>query len=49
MRMLVCAFVVCEQQSRGFSHRGPYGVEAQASWPSPGSPGTVPIIHTLAI
>ena len=33
---LVCAFVVCRQQSQGFSHRGSYDVEVQASWPPPG-------------
>ena len=30
MRRLVCTFVVRK------SHRGPYDVEAQASWPLPG-------------
>ena len=29
MRRLVCAFVVPKQQSQGFSHWGPYDVEAQ--------------------
>ena len=37
MRRLVCAFIVRKQQSQGFSRRGPYGVEAQASWPPPGN------------
>ena len=36
MRRLVCGFVVRKQQSQGFSHRGPYGVEVQAFWPPPG-------------
>ena len=36
MRRLVCAFVVRKQHSLGFSHRDPYDVEAQASWPPPG-------------
>ena len=36
MGRLVCAFVVRKQQSQGFSHRGPYDVEAQASWPLSG-------------
>ena len=36
MRSLVCAFVVCKQPSQGFSRRGPYDIEAQASWPPPG-------------
>ena len=35
MHRLVCAFVVSKQQSQGFSHQGPYDVEAQASWPPP--------------
>ena len=40
MRGLVCAFVECKQQSQGFSRRGRYDVEAQASWHLPGySPG----------
>ena len=30
MRRLVCAFVVCKQQSRGFSRWGPYDVETSA-------------------
>ena len=34
--MLVCAFVVRKQQSQGFSRRGPYDIEAQASWPLSG-------------
>ena len=38
MHRLFCAFVVRKEQSQGFSHRGPYDVEAQASWPPP--PGT---------
>ena len=36
MRRLVCTFVVRKQQSQGFSPRGPYDVEAPASWPPPG-------------
>ena len=36
MHRLVCAFVVHKQQSKGFSSRDPYDVEAQASWPPPG-------------
>ena len=36
MRRLVCAFVVRKQQSHGFWCRGPYDVEAHASWPPPG-------------
>ena len=36
MHRLVCAFVVCKQQSQDFSRRGPYDVEAHASWPPPG-------------
>ena len=36
MHMLVCAFVVHKQQRQGFSHRGQYDVEANASWPPPG-------------
>ena len=40
MHRLVCAFVVCKQQSQGVSHGGPYDVEAHASWPPPGyAPG----------
>ena len=35
MDRLVCAFVVRQHQSHGFSRRGPYDVEAQASWPPP--------------
>ena len=35
-RRLVCSFVVLNQQSHGFSHRAPYDVEAQASWPLSG-------------
>ena len=33
MRRLVCAFVVCNRQSQGFSRLGPYDFEAQAFWP----------------
>ena len=41
MHRLVGAFVVCKQQSKCFSRRGIYDVEAQASWPLSGSvPGT---------
>ena len=29
-------FVICKQQSQGFSRRYPYDVAAQASWPPPG-------------
>ena len=36
MHMLIWAIVVCKPQSQGFSHRGPYDIEAQASWPPPG-------------
>ena len=32
MRRLVCTFVLRKQQSQGFSCRGPYDVEAKASW-----------------
>ena len=40
MHMLDCAFVVGKQQSQGFSRRGPYDVESQASWPPSGyTPG----------
>ena len=40
MRRLVCAFVVRQQKSQGFLRRGPYDVEALASWPPPGyAPG----------
>ena len=35
MRRLVCAFVVSKQQSQLFSRRGPYNVEAHASWLRP--------------
>ena len=35
MHRLVCAFVVRKQQSQGGSCRGPYDVEAHASWPPP--------------
>ena len=34
--MLVCAFAVRKQQSQSFSRRGPYDIEAQASWPPSG-------------
>ena len=33
MRRLVRAFVVRKLQSQGFLRRGPYDVEAHASWP----------------
>ena len=40
MRRLVCAFVVCKQQSQGVLHRGPCDVQAHVSWPPPGyTPG----------
>ena len=32
MCRLVCTFVVCKQQSKGFSHTDPYDVEAKAFW-----------------
>ena len=35
MRRLVCAFVAGKQKSQGSSWRGPYDVEAQASWLPP--------------
>ena len=36
MRRPICAFVVPKQQFQVFSCRGPYDVEAEASWPPPG-------------
>ena len=40
MRRLVCACVVPKQQSHCFSGRGPFDVDAHASWPPPGyAPG----------
>ena len=43
MRRLVCAFVVHKQQFQGFSRRGPYDDEAQASWPPPAyAPDVIP-------
>ena len=33
VRRLLCAFVVRKLQSQGFSRRGPYDIEAKASWP----------------
>ena len=36
VRRLVCAFVFCKQQSKSFSSRGTYDVEANAPRPPPG-------------
>ena len=35
-RLLVCTLVVRKQQSQGFMCRGPYDIDAQASWPPSG-------------
>ena len=50
MCRLICAFVGCKQQSKSFSYRDSYDVEANAPWPPPSyAPESVNIMFIMVI